>query len=178
MGKLIGPPILDNEKEWISKQKIFFHASAPLSRKHRVNVSPKSAQQFRVVDDFTVCWLDLSGSGSETAAHVLQNGRLTVMFVALEGPPKILRLYGTGEIIPRESLNLPKFSSIVKIFENTRELPGQENSDNGFRCIVILHVSRVSQSCGYSIPIYSYVSERDTLAKFSFSKGQKGMECY
>lgn len=72
------------------------------------------------MDDFTVCWLDLSGSGSETAAHVLQNGRLTVMFVALEGPPKILRLYGTGEIIPRESVHLPKFSSIAKIFENTR----------------------------------------------------------
>ena len=73
-----------------------------------------------MVDDSTVCWLDLTGSGSETAAHVLQNGRLTVMFVALEGSPKILRLHGTGEIIPRGRLHLPKFSSIATIFQKTR----------------------------------------------------------
>ena len=123
MGKLIGPPISESEKDWISKQKIFFHASAPLSKNHRVNISPKSAQQFRVVDDFTVCWLDLTGSGSETAAHVLQNGRLTVMFVALEGAPKILRLFGQGELIPKENLHLPKFKKIVDIFEATKYFP-------------------------------------------------------
>lgn len=120
MGKLVGPPLSESDQHWIAKQKIFFHATAAVSKNHRVNVSPKSAENFRVVDEKTVCWLDLSGSGSETAAHVMQNSRLTVMFVALEGPPKILRMYGKGEIIFIENLRLEKYRNVVTIFDKTR----------------------------------------------------------
>lgn len=116
MGRVVGPPIAQGERKWIQEQKIFFHASAPLGRNHRINLSPKSASQFRVVNDNTVAWLDYSGksffffwlsykweiwydysgSGSETAAHLMENGRLTIMFVAFSGDPKIVRLYGRG----------------------------------------------------------------------------------
>ena len=83
MGRVVGSPISEEEKDWIEAQRIFFHATAPLASNHRVNVSPKSAREFRVINNNTVAWLDYSGSGSETTAHIMQNGRLTIMFVAL-----------------------------------------------------------------------------------------------
>ncbi len=90
-------------REFISLQHIFFVASATANS--RVNVSPRSTREFRVLDNNTVCWLDLTGSGNETAAHLRANGRLTVMFCAFEGPPNILRLYGRGEILHRKSID-------------------------------------------------------------------------
>ena len=96
MGKVIGPPLSPDDIKWMQCQHIFFHATSPLNSLHKINLSPKSAEQFRVVSENTVCWLDFSGSGAETAAHLLENGRITTMFVALNGPPKIIRLYGKG----------------------------------------------------------------------------------
>jgi hypothetical protein len=160
MGKQVGPPITDSDKQWILQQKVFFHASAPLSRAHKVNLSPKSAAEFRVIDEHTVAWLDLSGSGSETCAHLLENGRLTIMFVALNGPPRILRLFGHGQIVlPRALRPGGEFSHLGAHFEGS----GQANP--GFRAIVLLRVVRATSSCGFSIPRYEYICERPTLPR-------------
>ena len=172
----MGPPISSADREWISRQHVFFHASAPLGPRGRVNLSPKSAKQFRVVNDNTVCWLDYSGSGAETAAHIMENGRLTIMFVSFEGSPKILRLFGTGYFILPEDLTNPENSVFCDLFAG--ELPGQENYDPGFRCIVVLTVDRATHSCGYSIPFFNYISERPTLNEFSCKKGDEGMKIY
>ena len=174
MGKVIGPPLKQSDQDWINLQHVFFHATAPLSSHHRVNVSPKSSQQFRVINDSTVSWLDYSGSGSETAAHLIENGRMTIMFVAFEGSPRIMRLYGRGEfVLPNE---VDKNEALRDAYKG--ELEGGNDYDNGFRCIVILHLDRVSQSCGYSIPKFLYQSERKTLKEFSSSKGLVGMQDY
>lgn len=183
MGKLVGPPISAQDQEWIGKQRVFFHATAPLSAKHRVNVSPKSAKEFRVVNDSTVCWLDLSGSGSEIAAHVLENGRLTIMFVAFEGPPRIVRLHGRGRLVlpsdlmrgqsPSAKPQSDETTLLLRLFEE--HLPGKPLHDWGFRSIVVLDVQRVTHSCGYSIPTFIYNEERPTLKNFSLNKGCEGM---
>ena len=106
MGKLIGPPISDFDKDFLEKQHIFFVASSPLSKHHKVNISPKSCSEFRVINSNTVCWLDLSGSGAETVAHIFENERLTLMFYEMIGNPRIIRLFGKGCIIlPHELLD-------------------------------------------------------------------------
>ena len=117
MGRVIGPPLKESDNEWILKQRLFFHATAPLSASHRVNVSPKCAREFRIIDDRTVAWLDLTGSGSETCAHLIENGRLTILFVALNGEPKIVRLHGRGKIILPRDFKLPKHAHIMSHFQ-------------------------------------------------------------
>lgn len=176
MGKLIGPPLCEADQSWILQQHIFFHATAPLSTSHRVNVSPKSAKEFRILDSATVAWADLTGSGSETCAHILQNGRLTVMFVALNGPPKIIRLHGRGRIILRADLNKPENSSILGIFASY--IQDEPEECIGLRAIVVLDIERASQSCGYSIPFYDYRSERSTLCDVTKKKGLDGILLY
>lgn len=130
-----------------------------------------------MVDNSTVCWLDYSGSGSETAAHILDNGRLTILFVAFEGPPKIVRLYGHASfILPDDLVRDPSHQKIKDLFQG--ELPGQPDYDPGFRCVVVLRVTRASHSCGYSIPRFEYVGERSTLKEFSRGKGSDAMVAY
>jgi len=154
MGRLIGPPITEEDKEYLETQRIFFVASAPLSVNHRVNLSPKSGKEFRVINSNTIAWLDLSGSGAETAAHIFENERLTVMFYSVDGPPRIVRLFGKGVVIlPHEMLNEPAKHTCPYFattgFKNgqgfTRDelftafkcdMPGEDNYDNGFRSII------------------------------------------
>lgn len=176
MGKVIGPPLTESDQRWILKQHVFFHASAPLSASHRVNVSPKSAKELRVLDSSTVAWADLTGSGSETCAHVLQNGRLTVLFVAFEGPPKIIRLHGKGRIILRSELTEPIYQHIAVAFKD--ELASEFEGSIGVRAIVVLDIERVSQSCGYSIPFFEYKAERTTLNDVTVKKGCEGIMEY
>lgn len=178
MGRVVGPPIQAADAEWLKKQPVFFVGSAPLSSHSHVNVSPKSAKEFRVVDDRTVCWLDLSGSGAETAVHILENGRLTVMFVAFHGPPRIMRLYGKAYLVLRKDLSPgsqhhQRFEMLYK-----GEMPGEPACDSGMRCIVVLKVERISQSCGYSIPLMNYLGERTALKEFAAKKGDEGMIKY
>lgn len=171
MGKVVGPPLEVSIKEWILKQRLFFHASAPLSQSSRVNVSPKSTKEFRIVNDQTVGWLDLTGSGSETCAHIVENGRLTILFVALEGPPKIVRLHGTGSIILPSDLSKPENEQYSRLFKDC--------ADNiGMRAIVVLNITRVSQSCGFSIPIFEFKSCRTTLDDVTNKKGCEGIREY
>lgn len=177
MGKVIGPPLTEDDKKWILEQKLFFHASAPMSKHQKVNVSPKSSTEFRVINDHTVAWLDLSGSGSETCAHILENGRLTIMFVALTGPPKIMRLFGKGRFILREDLlSLTCHRDLYNQFKDLSPTEGSGlHAIPGLRCIILLDLERVSQSCGYSIPQFDFRCERSTLNEISALKGCDGM---
>jgi hypothetical protein len=150
--------------EWIAQQHVFFVATAPSEGGH-VNLSPKGHDSLRVLDPSTVAYLDLTGSGAETIAHTRQNGRITVMFCAFEGPPLILRLFGVGEAHPVGS---ERFESLASHF---RALPGA-------RAIVTVAIDRVQTSCGYSIPFMDYRDERPTLQQWAERKGDDGLREY
>lgn len=142
---------------WIGQQHVFFVATAPTVGGH-VNVSPKGHDTLRVLGPTSVAYLDLTGSGVETIAHTRENGRITIMLCAFEGPPRILRLFGTGTAHPVGS---PGFEDLRHHFS---ELPGT-------RSIVHVAVERVQTSCGYSIPFHDYRAERPTLVQWAQRKG-------
>lgn len=150
-------------KKFIENQKIFFTASAPLEG--RINLSPKGIDSFRCLDDNTVAYLDLTGSGNETAAHVRENGRLTIMFCSYTENPLILRLYGQGEIINQEHPEWNKF------YKNFSEYAGK-------RQIVVLHIETLQTSCGFGVPIYELKEERKTLIDWAERKGENGIAEY
>ncbi len=151
------PEITPAIAEWIGEQKMFFVATAPLGAGGHVNCSPKGLDTFRVLGPNRVGYVDLTGSGAETIAHLRQNGRIVLMFCAFAGPPKIVRLHGTGRILTDDS---PDWTEAVSDFP---DLPGA-------RSLVLAHITRVSQSCGYSIPRYEYVEDRMSLDRWSRPK--------
>jgi len=150
--------------EWIADQHVFFVATAPAEGGH-VNLSPKGHDSLRVLDLSTVAYLDLTGSGAETIAHTRENGRITVMFCAFEGPPQILRLFGVGRAHPVGSA---RFEELAPRFPT---LPGA-------RAIVTVALERVQTSCGYSIPFLDYRAERPTLQQWAARKGDDGLRDY
>lgn len=155
----------DKMAKWILQQKIFFTASAPLSAEGHINCSPKGLDAFRILDEKTVAYQDMVGSGAETIAHIRENKRLVIMFCAFDGPPKIVRLHGHGEyILPKH----PEYSHIESHFE----------SKPGVRAYIKLHVTRVSDSCGYSVPVYDYKHDRDVLDKWVERKGEAAIQQY
>ena len=165
MGKQF--PHLDaSHREFINRQRIFFAASAAPNA--RVNVSPRGTDAFSIIDEGTVAYLDRTGSGNETAAHLKADGRLTIMFCAFDGPPNILRLYGHGEILRRGS---PSYAALLKA-----AFSGVEPA--GARQIVRLHVDLVQTSCGYGTPLFDYRGERPSLDNWARSKGEEGLEAY
>lgn len=176
MGHLTGPPLNSTDKKWIRQQHVFFVATAPLDKNFRVNVSPKSAKEFRIVNETTVSWLDYSGSGSETAAHLMENGRITVMFVAFTGAPKILRIYGTGRIILPLEMQRAQNQHLSNLYKG--ELLGEESCSYGFRAIITVTINRITQSCGKSIPFFDYQKPRMKLEEFAEGKGYEGMIAY
>jgi len=128
-------------------------------------LSPKGLDSFRVLNDHQVAWLNLTGSGNETAAHVLENGRMTIMFCSFDKQPLILRLYGKAEVIhPRDE----KWSGLYSTFEATP----------GARQIFILHIDRIQTSCGFSIPFFDYQGDRQTLNQWAEKRGDEGIEDY
>jgi len=153
-------------REFISRQRIFFTGSATSGS--RVNVSPKDAAALRIVDERTVAYLDQTGSGSETAAHLLEDGRLTLMFCSFEGAPLILRLYGKGQSLVRGTAEYREL--LASLFNN------QERA--GSRQIVRLDVDLVITSCGYGVPLFDYEGERSTLTRWAEAKGEDGLEEY
>jgi hypothetical protein len=165
MGKQF-PAIEPVHREFIERQHIFFNASA--ASEGRVNVSPRDVASLRVLDSNTVVYLDLTGSGNETAAHLLADGRLTLMFCAFEGAPLILRLYGRGRILPRHS---PEYASVLHSHYNDNEPPGA-------RQIVHLTVESVQTSCGMNVPFYDHVGERDQLIRWAQVKGEATLGDY
>lgn len=153
MGKVYAEGVTGELKSFILDQPVYFVATAPLDPDGHVNVSPKGhAGSFVVLDDWTVAYLDWTGSGAETHAHILENGRITLMWTAFSGPPNIVRLHGRGETVRRDDARWPELAAHFK-----------DADAPGIRAIVVVHVSRASDSCGYSIPFMDYVGERPQL---------------
>lgn len=155
--------IPDDMRAFIEAQKLFFVATAP--RDGRVNLSPKGLDTLRVLDDRTVTYLDLTGSGNETAAHVHENGRMTMLFCAFSGEALTLRLYGRAELIRPDHAEWPQLRSMFSDFPGVRQI---------FR----LNVDSVATSCGWSIPVVGAMSERSELLEWADAKGEDGLEAY
>lgn len=153
----------DKIRKFIGEQKIFFTASA--ANEGRINLSPKGIDTFRVLDESTVCYLDLTGSGNETAAHIAQNGRLTIMFCSFAGAPLILRLYGKGETVHQSSEKWNEMSALFDDYAGTRQ-------------IIVLHVESLQTSCGFGIPLYEFKEDRSTLIEWAENKGEVGVNQY
>lgn len=154
--------ITDTFKTWIEKQHVFFVATAPLSGDGHVNLSPKGYDSLRILDSHTVCYLDMAGSGNETSAHIAENGRITLMFCGFEGGPRILRLYGRGEVVLPDH---PKWNHYISHYDET--LPGT-------RQILVNHVERVQTSCGFGVPFLNFTEDRNVLRNFFDKKGEEG----
>ena len=151
--------------DFIRSQHVFFVATAPLDADGHINLSPKGLDSFRVLDAHRVAYLDLTGSGNETSAHVSENGRITFMFCAFNGRPRILRLYGTGRTVLPGS---EEWSELHPLFTDIL----------GARQIIVADITRVQTSCGYAVPMMEYVGERDTLIRWAESKGIDGLDEY
>lgn len=150
-------------QKFIEEQKVFFVATAP--KNGRINLSPKGMDTFRVLDENTVAWLSVTGSGNETSAHLLENGKITIMMCAFEGAPNILRLYGTAEeILPKDN----KWSHLISQFPT---LPGT-------RQIFLMSIDTAQTSCGMSIPFYEYKGERDQLNEWAATKSKEELQTY
>lgn len=157
------PEITEPLQQFIREQHIFFTATAPTTG--RVNVSPKGIDSFRCLDSRTVAYLDLTGSGNETSAHLIENGRMTIMFCSFTQEPMILRLFGQGRVIrPRD----PNWEQLFTWFE---PIPGM-------RQIVQLTVELVQTSCGLGVPLYDFVGDRDSLINWAEKKGEDGLKQY
>jgi hypothetical protein len=152
-------------REWIEAQHMFFVGSAPLDEAGHVNVSPKGGDTFRILDEHTVAYLDLTGSGIETIAHLRENGRIVVMFCAFEGRPKIVRLWGRGEVVAPDHHD---FAGLVSTFP---ELPA-------IRSVIRIHVDRLASSCGFGVPLMSFDADREELAEWAARKGPDGLVEY
>ena len=152
MGKVY-EGISDHQREWIARQPMFFVGSAPLAADGHVNVSPKGPiGSLKVLDDHTVAYLDVVGSGAETIAHIRENGRVVVMLCAFGGPPRILRLHGTGEVVLAGE---PRFAEVMERWGfEPFEVP------QSHRAVIVVHVDRVADSCGYGVPLMEYAGER------------------
>ena len=169
MGKVYDG-IDEHQRGWIAKQALFFVGSAPLDGEGHVNVSPKGPiGTLRVLDDHTVAYLDMVGSGAETVAHIRENGRIVVMLCAFDGPPRILRMHGRGEVIPADDAR----------FEELYERAGFEaphDVEAARRAIVLVDVTRVADSCGYGVPLMSYEGERPHMEAWAEKKLRVGGE--
>jgi hypothetical protein len=150
-------------QEFIAQQKLFFTATAP--RSGRVNLSPKGIDTFRCLDFRTVAYLDLTGSGNETAAHLNENGRITVMFCSFSQQPLILRLYGQGRVV------LPRHQEWDKFHAFFPDIPGE-------RQIILMDIDSVQTSCGFGVPIYEFQEERKTLTNWAVDRGKSGLREY
>ena len=148
---------------FIQKQAMFFVATAPTEG--RINLSPKGLDTLRCLDKTTVAFLDLTGSGNETAAHLSENGRLTMMFCSFAAEPKILRLYGTGTVIGQHDSKWDDFSQHFPSYPGTRQ-------------IIVLHIQSIQTSCGFGVPRMDLVGQRDTLGQWAEKKGPEGLKNY
>lgn len=148
--------------EFLEAQPVFFVGTAPASTDHHVNVSPKGLDSFRVLDDHTVAYLDLHGSGIETVAHLRENGRITLMFCAFSGRPQIIRLQGHGTVIPADAPEAGPYLA---------RLP----SPPGVRSVIVVDVTRISSSCGFGVPLMDYAAERTELTDWADKKGEDGL---
>jgi len=164
LGKVY-PEIETKLADFIQRQHMFFVATAPNGSDGHVNMSPKGLESFRILGPRTVGYLDLTGSGAETIAHLRQNGRITIMFCAFDGPPKILRLYGHGTV------NEPGddgFTELAKTFPQPKST----------RSIITVDVDRVADACGYGVPVMDFKSDRESHFRWADHLGPDGLKAY
>jgi hypothetical protein len=167
MGKLFDE-IGEDLAAWLIAQPVFFVATAPLDAGGSVNCSPKgNRDELTVVDGHHVAYLDQTGSGVETIAHLRENGRIVLMFCAFEGPPRIVRLHGRGRVVLRDD---PDFERVAHHFPAATGV--------GVRSVVVVDVTRVSDSCGYGVPFMAFDSHRPTMDQWSNRKGPEGIREY
>jgi hypothetical protein len=164
VGKLFAD-IDERNAEFIRRQHLFFVASAPLSAEGRVNLSPKGLDCFAILDPTTVAYLDLTGSGIETVSHLRENGRITLLFCSFEGPPKLLRLYGRGEVIEPGEADWSELAGCFPVYPNARS-------------IIRVRLDRIADSCGYGVPLLHYEEERRQLLDWADRKGEDGVRAY
>ena len=150
---------------WVAAQPMFFVATAPRSDDGLVNCSPRGHDTLRVLDPNRIAWLDLTGSGAETIAHLRENGRIVVMLCAFSGPPRIVRFHGQGRI---HELGSPEFSALASRFP---ALPGA-------RAVIDVAVTRIADSCGYAVPRMEVLEQRDVLERWAEKRGDAGLERY
>ena len=154
----------DRLERWIGAQPMFFVATAPLSADGRVNVSPKGPiGTFAILGPHRVAYLDFFGSGAETVAHLRENGRIVVMLCAFEGPPRIVRLHGTGSVV------WPGDAAFERLHEDAG-FAGLTGVEEARRAIVVVDVERIAESCGYGVPLMEQVGERE---HFDLSKRKR-----
>lgn len=162
----VGETIPDRIADWVITQPVFFVATAPLQSDGLINCSPKGlAGSFVVLDERTVAYLDLTGSGIETVAHVRENGRIVIMFCAFDGSPNIVRLHGTARVVHPDD---DGFGALAQRFPQRP----------GIRSIIITDVTRVSESCGFGVPLMDYVGDRDALDRSAAKKGPDRLADY
>ena len=157
--------ISDDTAGWIRRQHVFFVATAPLTELGHVNVSPKGLDTFCILGPNQVAYLDLTGSGAETIAHLRENGRTTLMFCAFEGNPDIVRLYGHGRVIFPDDVAFDEFV-------------GRFEARPGIRSVIVVDVDKVGTSCGYGVPLMDFVEDRDRLARWALAKGEDAMPAF
>lgn len=153
----------DRMVEFINQQAVFFVATAAAAG--RISLSPKGMDTLRVLDQSTVAYLDLTGSGNETAAHVTADGRVTIMLCSFDRRPLILRLYGRGAVVARGT---PRWDELSPRFP----------AYAGARQIIVLHIDSVQTSCGYAVPVMEQVEPRDALLRWSRHQGEDGLRRY
>lgn len=154
----------ENLIEFIKKQKVFFVASSPPeSEEGYVNISPKSAGSLIILDDKTVAYADMPGSGNETALHISKGKKVTFMFAGFQDPPMILRLYGSGEVVPLKS---KKFTSLKRKLGDAFNIYTRQ--------FIILHAEQIKTSCGFGVPFFEFKGYRDTLNKWCKKKEKTG----
>ena len=157
--------ITEEQKSFIEEQHIFFVSSAPLSGEGHVNLSPKGMDSFRVLSPTCVAYMDLVSSGNETSAHLLENGRITFMFCSFAGYPNILRLYGNGYTVLPDHAEWDTLGPHFKLIPSVRQL-------------IVAEISKVQTSCGFGVPLFEYMGERDQHFKWAEAKGAEGLAAY
>jgi hypothetical protein len=164
MGK-IRSMLDDAAVRFIEAQHVFFVASAPLDAGGHINLSPKGLDTFRILGPTTVAYVDYNGSGVETIAHLKENGRIVLMFCAFHGPPNIFRLYGHGRVVEAHEEEFPELAA---------SFPNCENA----RSIIVVELTRVTDSCGFGVPLFKYEGEREQLQAWAKHRGPEGLKTY
>ena len=159
------PELDDALTHFIQAQSVFFVATAPLAASGHVNLSPKGLDTFRILGPKTVAYLDIFGSGVETIAHLRENGRIVIMFCAFQGATKVLRLHGYGRVVEPHQ---PGFSDLQVHFA----------VQVGTRAIIVVELTRISDSCGYGVPLLKLEAERPTLPAWCRKRGTEGLKIY
>ncbi len=164
MGKVFDH-IPEAQIKFIQEQKMFFVATAPIHQDFHINVSPKGLDTFCVIHKNLVGYIDFVGSGNETSAHLLENGRITCMFCSFDKSPMILRLYGQGKVVLPHTEEWQTYAQHFKDYPHARQ-------------IILIDVNRVQTSCGYGIPIFEFKQDRTTLIDWAEKKGDLGLANY